>query len=90
LTLYLANDILGIETVKPHGGLRETEHVIKKISEHWQKKLVEWNNFDCENFKVKLKEKSGGPYLFTHLSNSDFWKIFLLRKICTKPSGKAL
>jgi hypothetical protein len=30
------------------------------------KKAVEWNNLDCENFKVKLKEKNRGLYLLTH------------------------
>jgi hypothetical protein len=43
-----------------------TEHVIKKISERWYEKAVEGNNFDCENFKVKLKEKSRGFCLSTH------------------------
>ena len=65
MTLYLANGILGIETMKPHETLGETEHVIKKILERWQEKAVEWNNLDCKKFKIKLKEKSGGFYLLT-------------------------
>ena len=65
MTLYLANVILGIETMKPHGTLGGTKHVITRISERWYEKAVESKNLACENFKVKLKEKSRGFYLLT-------------------------
>jgi len=39
--------ILGIETMKPHGTLGGTEHVITRISERWYKKAVGSKKLAC-------------------------------------------
>jgi hypothetical protein len=49
----------------PRETLGGTEHVITRISERWYEKAAESKNLACENFKVKLKEKSRGFYFLT-------------------------